>query len=62
MGDTASAKPAFVGVFQDGCLAFLGVANKRITHTDFNTRAASVTGILIKIDMFKGHLIASQIN
>jgi hypothetical protein len=62
MGDTASAKPAFVGVFKDRRFAFLRVAYERITHADFNALAASVTGIFIKIDMFKCHLFASPID
>jgi len=58
MGDTASAKPAFVRIFNDGRFALLRVAYERITHAYLNTLAAAVTGIFIKIDVFKCHLIA----
>ena len=55
MGDTASAKPAFVRIFYDGRLALLRVVYKCITHADLNTPAAAVTGILIKIDVLECH-------
>jgi hypothetical protein len=58
MGDTASAKPTFVGIFHDGRFTLLGVAYKCITHAYFNTLAATITGILIKIDVFECHLSA----
>jgi hypothetical protein len=57
MGDTASAKPAFFRILQNGWLSFYGISDKGVTHTDFDTAAAPITNLLIEINMIESHRI-----
>jgi hypothetical protein len=55
MGDTGTAKPAFLRIHEDGRLSFLGIGYEGIAHADLHTPSAPVTHLFIEINMSKCH-------